>query len=360
MRDVAIIGIAQTDVTPGDPDATTHDLVYEVARGAVADAGMDRRDIDFTVSGSSDMLEGRSFNFVQGLEALGAYPAIHESHVEMDGAWAAWYAWIKILAGEADSALALSWARTSEGSLHHVLNTQLDPFTLGPLGLDHIATGALQADAWMARTGGTLEQLDAVVERARDDGARNPTVRELLEAPVEDGPVASPLHRRHCSVTGDGACALVLAAEDVARSSRQPGAWIAGADQRTETAALGHRDLSRLDSAQLAAQQARIRAGWADADVDVAELTTAFAHQEPLLTDALQLDGSTSVNPSGGPLVADPIVVTGLIRLAEAALQVTGRAGDRQVPGAQRALAHAGAGHALQQNLVWLLEGDRT
>jgi acetyl-CoA acetyltransferase len=333
VRRVGVLAVARSALTP-DPDTGTPELAFEVSRAAVEASGLDRREIGFTVSASSDMLEGRSFNFVQGLEALGTWPAVNESHVEMDGAWAAYYAWLKILSGEADSALVVAWGKTSEGSLRHITNSQLDPFVLAPLGLDHVTTAALQADAFMARTGTTVEDLDEVVERS---GA----------APVgDDRPVASPLWLRHCPRPGDGACAVVLAAEGVGPSDR-PRAWIAGADHRTESGALGHRDLSRSPATEVAAARARELAGWED--VEVAEIGASFAHQEPLLIESLGLAGNVEINRSGGPLAADPVIATGLIRLAESASRVM--AGD-----AGRALAHASAGHALQQSIVWLLE----
>ena len=347
MRRVAVVAVAQSDLTSGDPGVGTPELAFEVSRAAVEASGLERGEIGLTLSASSDMLEGRSFNFVQGLEALGTWPPVHESHVEMDGAWAAYSAWVKLLTGEFDTALVVAWGKTSEGSLSAILNTQLDPFVLAPLGLDHVATAALQADAYLARTGAGMDALDAVAGRSAAAGAANPRLSRM-EPRGEDGPAASPLWRRHLPREADGACAVVLAAEGVAEHLSERPAWIAGADHRTETGALGHRDLSRSPATELAASRARDLAGWGDAAVDVAELGASFAHQEPLLHEALDLDAAADVNPSGGPMAADPLMATGLIRLAEAAARVMDGTADR-------ALAHASAGHALQQSMVWLL-----
>ncbi|MEX2457597.1 MAG: lipid-transfer protein [Actinomycetota bacterium] len=349
MRRVAVVATAQTDLTSGDSEVGTPERAFEVSRAAVEASGLDRGEIAVTLSASSDMLEGRSFNFVHGLEALGTWPPVHESHVEMDGAWAAYAAWVKLLTGEFDSALVVAWGKTSEGSLPAVLNTQLDPFVLAPLGLDHVTTAALQADAYLARTGVGMDALDAVAERSAAAGAANLRLSRM-DPPREDGPAASPLWRRHLPREADGACAIVLAAEGTAERLCERPAWIAGADHRTETGALGHRDLSRSPATELAATRARELAGWDDAAVDVAEIGASFAHQEPLLREALGLDAGADVNPSGGPMAADPLMSTGLIRLAEAASRVM--AGT-----ARRALAHASAGHALQQSMVWLLDG---
>lgn len=358
VRRVAVVSVAQTDYVREDPTTGTAEMAFQVGRAAVSGTGLARGDIDLTVSASSDMLEGRSFNFVLGLEALGTYPAVNESHLEMDGAWAAYYAWLRLLAGDCDSALVVAWGKSSEGSLHHVLNTQLDPFCLAPLGLDHVATAALQADAYLARTAAPVEALDEVVARSRAAAARNPRLAAMGDG-QPDVPVASPLWRRHCPPVTDGACAIVLAAEELAERVCPRPAWIRGADHRAETGALGHRDLSRAASAAWALGRARAQAGWEPgAQPDVAELGSSFAHQEPMLVEALGLASTVPTNPSGGPLAADPLMVTGLVRLAEAALQVMGAAGERQVEGARRALAHGATGHAMQQSIVWLLEGD--
>ena len=87
MRDVAIIGFAQT-VTAGDDARSEVELLAPVIAQALNHAGVERRDIQFTISGSSDYLQGRPFSFVTALDAVGAWPPISESHVEMDGAWA--------------------------------------------------------------------------------------------------------------------------------------------------------------------------------------------------------------------------------------------------------------------------------
>jgi acetyl-CoA acetyltransferase len=97
-------------------------------------------------------------------------------------------------------------------------------------------------------------------------------------------------------------------------------------------------------------------------EVDVVELAAATAAEEHILREALALpaEGETPVvNPSGGALTANPIMMTGLIRLGEAFRQVSGTAGAHAVPGARRAIAHATQGHCLQQNLVFVLGRER-
>jgi acetyl-CoA acetyltransferase len=79
-------------------------------------------------------------------------------------------------------------------------------------------------------------------------------------------------------------------------------------------------------------------------------LHTEYSHQEPLLVTALGLAGA-AVNPSGGPLAGRPATATGLVRLGEAARRIMDG-------GAERAVAHATNGPALQHNLVCLLAAE--
>jgi acetyl-CoA acetyltransferase len=107
------------------------------------------------------------------------------------------------------------------------------------------------------------------------------------------------------------------------------------------------RDLRSSTAATLAAKAA----GVDEAPIEVAELQASFTHEEPLLVEAMGLGPEVSVNPSGGPLAANPIMATGLVRVVEAARQI-------RVHGRHRTLAHSSSGPCLQQNLVCIMEGD--
>lgn len=351
MRRVGIVAAAQTDHARRRDEATAVELIYPVVKEALAESGLRHDQIDYTCAASSDFLEGRPFSFGFALDAVGAVPPIEESHIEGDGAWAAYDAWIRIQAGLADTALVVAWGKSSEGSLPAVLNTMLDPFYEAPLGVDAIALAALQAQAWIARTGSHEEDLRRVVARAREAAAANPHA-QVTAAPSPDAPVVmEPFRRDLLPPISDGACAIVMAAEERIDG---PAAWIAASAHATDAASLGARDPSVATSARAAMEAADPDRDWRM--LDVAEVMAPFPHQEPMLLEALDINVA-HVNPSGGALAANPIMATGLVRLAEATLQVTGQAGRRQAPGARRALAHATSGHALQSNIVFLLEG---
>jgi acetyl-CoA acetyltransferase len=351
MRNVALVSFAQTPYKRREDSRSEVEMVMSVVSEAVAASGIPRREIGFTCSGSSDYIAGQAFAFVGAVDALGAWPPIVESHVEMDAAWALYEAWVKVQMGYAESALVFGFGRASMGTLPETLTMQLDPYTLAPLGVDAISLAALQARALLEGTRHGEREMAEVAARSRRDAKRNPfaqvagdfEVEKLLAEPY----LVSPLRLHDCPPISDGAAAAVIAAEEVARRVCERPVWIRGIDHRIEPHQPGLRDLTRSPSARLAAE----KAGASSARLDVAELHAPFTHQELILRDAMGLAAHVRINPSGGALAANPMMAAGLARIGEAAGQI--RAGQ-----ARRALAHATQGHCLQQNLVCVLEGE--
>src|SRR5882757_3599454 len=105
-------------------------MLVPVFHRLLADTGLSKEDIGFWCSGSSDYLAGRAFSFIAAVDAIGAFPPIHESHVEMDAAWALYEAWLKIRMGEVDTALVYGFGKASAGQLRRVLALQLDPYVV--------------------------------------------------------------------------------------------------------------------------------------------------------------------------------------------------------------------------------------
>jgi hypothetical protein len=121
------------------------EMMAPVIEAVRADAGLGPDELDFTCSGSSDFLAGAAFSFVMTVDATRPVPPIVESHVEMDGAWALYEAWVKLQLGEAQTALVYGYGKSSPGSLRDVLATQLDPYSAGPLKPDAFGIAGLQA-----------------------------------------------------------------------------------------------------------------------------------------------------------------------------------------------------------------------
>ena len=383
MRDVAVVGFAQSPCGVRE-DATTSgvEMLVPIFAEVFGATGLTKADIGFWCSGSSDYLAGRAFSFVSAVDAIGAVPPAMESHVEMDGAWALYEAWVKILTGEAEIALAYGFGKSSGAELRRVLALQLDPYLLAPLWPDSVSVAALQARLGIEAGRWTEKDMAEVAARSRAAALANPraqvsgevAVSELLGRPY----VAEPLRAHDCPPVGDGAAVVIIASAARARDLCARPAWITGFAHRIDSGSLGARDLLAVPSATGAARAAGVAgAGRAEvapidvapaevapaevapvevapaevAPVEVAELHAPFTHQEILLREALGLGDGVAVNPSGGALCGNPMFAAGLARIGMAAQAVmSGQAG--------RALGHATSGPALQQNLVCVLEGQ--
>lgn len=349
-RDVAVVATAQTKHRRAATELSEVEMIQPVIRKVLDAVGGIGR-VDFTCSGSSDYLAGQAFSFVMTLDAVGAYPPIVESHVEMDGAWALYEAWLKIQAGHADTALVYGYSKASPGDLPKVMSRGLDPYYYGPLWPDSVAVAGLQARAMLDAGTITAEEMAHIAHRNRTAAVGNPnaqvvgspSVDDLLAAPM----LSDPLRRHDCPPITDGGVAVVLAAGDRARELSDRPAWIRGIDHRIDSHNLGARDLCAAPSIARAAQAA----GLDGASVDIAEVHAPFSHQEKIVCAGLGLGDEVDVNPSGGALAANPMLAAGLIRIAEVADRISaGTAG--------RGVAHATGGQLLQQNLVCVLEGE--
>ena len=348
MRDVAVVGFAQRQMAEFDGSPTCVELLVPLFSELYEQTGWTRRDVGFWCSGSSDYLAGRSFSFVQAVDAIGVIPPVNESHVEMDLAWALYEAWIKIQTGEVDTALVYAFGKSSAGVLRRSLSLQLEPYTMTPLWPDTVSLAALQARVGIDQGVWDEKAMAEVANRSLTDAEKNDysirkggsSVEELLARPM----YADPLRKHDCSPVTDGAAAIVLAADDKAREVRERPAWITGLSHFVDPMSMGTRDLTRSPSAQRAAAAVDLNG------VEVAELHAPFSHQELLLRRELGLADDVRINPSGGALTSNPMFSGGGIRIGEAASRIwSGEIG--------KAVAHATSGPALQQNLLCTLEG---
>jgi acetyl-CoA acetyltransferase len=351
MRDVAIVAFAQTAHERRVDGRNEVEMLMPVLHRVKADAGLDQSGIGFTCSGSTDYLAGAAFSFVMALDGVGASPPIAESHVEMDGAWALYEAWVKVQTGAADTALAFSYGKSSPGSLRDVLSRQLDPYVLGPLWPDSVALAALQARACIDAGVTSQAEMAEIAARSRRAGADNPFAQlkgsDDPEVLLKEAEIAAPLRRHDCPPISDGAAAVIIAAGDRARELTDRPVWIRGFDHRVEAHQLGVRDLTQSASARIAGERAGVGSG----PFDLAELHAPFTHQEVVLRNALGLGDGATINASGGALAANPMMAAGLVRVGEAATRIQRGEG-------RRAVAHATSGPCLQQNLVCVLEGE--
>jgi acetyl-CoA acetyltransferase len=354
MRDVAVVSFVQSAVAR-DFEHNEVEMLVPTIHSAIAESGIAKNDLGFVCSGSLDYLQGGPFAFVSGLDAVGSWPPMRESHVEMDAAWALYEAWVAIQTGEADSALVYGFGKSSPGDLHEIMTLQMDPYYVVPLWPSMVDMAAMQARAYLDASGRGEEELAEVAARAQRNGGSNPyavrsgdtTADAVLKQPVTH----DPLRDADIAPITDGTAAVVLAAGDLARSVCERPAWIRAIEHRIEAHSLGVRDLTTSESTRAAAVAAGIVNGEANGSIDIAELHAQFSHEELMLAEALGLKGDTAINPSGGPLASNPVMSAGLIRIGEVARRVWSG-------GVQRGIAHATSGPCLQQNLVCVLEGD--
>ncbi|MEM2618350.1 MAG: thiolase family protein [Candidatus Hadarchaeales archaeon] len=380
MRRVAIVGYAQTQ-HQYDMQKTREDMVFEVAKGALLDAGISREEVDTVVTASTDFLDGRTISNVFLSMAVGAYLK-DESKTEEDGASAAWYAFMKILSGVHDVALVEAHTQGSTFNPHQVSFYTLDPLFDRQIGvLNDVSAAAIQARMYMSSYGVSEEEIAMVSVKNLSNAAKNPcaqrkmpdlTVEEVLNSKL----YYHPIRELMMSPISDGACALILAAEEKARKITDNPVWIEGVGA-CQDFYLRDRDLLKLDSLRKAARDAYEMAGIKNpyAELDVFEVSEKFAHEELMIYEALGLcregkgkallekgltekEGEIPVNPSGGALGADPVCATGLVRIVEAAKQIRGEAGNYQIPGVRRALAHGQFGICAQKNWVFILRGE--
>lgn len=372
QRDIAIVaqGIVLQAATTKSRERTLFDLV----RGLYDQLGITRHDIDTFVLCSNDFEVGHTIANVFEDSPVGAYMK-DETHVEADGAWAAQYATTRLLSGIYDVALVVGdsfGASTFEPYL--VMDYQLNPVYDRQLGiLNELSTAALQANAYMDEFGVSEDALNEIAARMLRDAAKNDTrVRGKADATagdiLESDYLYEPLRELACYPKTDGAVAMVLAVGDKAKKLTDKPVWIKGMGNSVDTYYIGERDLATSRSTRLAAERAYKMAGITDprGRLDVAEISAKFAHQEPIILEAMGLAAegsagkaeSVAVSPSGGGLGSYMFSGNGLVRIAECARQLKGEAGGAQVNGAKTAAAHGQDGFCLQHNAVMVLSTE--
>jgi acetyl-CoA acetyltransferase len=349
MEEIAIVAFAQTKSYRRYPESEPA-LLMGLVNSILAETGLERREVDFTIAGSCDYLSGMPFAFISNVDAFGAWPPVYESHVEMDGAWALFEGFVRMQVGDIDTCLVAGSGKSSPGRPREIFPLQADPYVHAPLGLDPVSMAGLQAQCLLDAGKATERDFAEVVSRSRRDGLSNPYAQvaadvspdELLKKPY----YASPLRLHDLPPISDGAAMVLLARGAKARALSKKPVWIRGIDHRIESHHPGLRDLTALPGLQIAAKKLAIHS----APIDLAELCVRYSPEEIILRESLGLGRDVRVNPSGGPLCGHPVMATGLTRVVEAARRIA--QGE-----ARRAIAHAASGAALQQNLLCVLEG---
>jgi len=359
LSKVAIVASAQTELRPAWSDAQHIDLISAVVTSVFKGTGLTLDDVDFVIDSGSDVLDGRSISNCGFLGALGAHHK-EETRVEEDGLWAALYGVNKIRSGASGIGLIVAYSKPSESSVDAYWASQCEPFYQRPVGFGQRAANGIQAQRYLAATGTSDRALaDLVAKRwaaaaAFGDVAidRAPDADAVLASPD----AAHPLRELMLARPVDGAVAVLIAREDVARRMDRSPVFVTGMGASMDSHAFSARRAGTLASCEAAAKRAYAAAGWGGDSADVAEISGSSVVGELMAIDALGLDaGKVAINTSGGALPADPIMATGLIRLAQAARQLSLPAlYDLDAP--KRAVVHGAGGVGMQNNCVITLE----
>lgn len=366
---VAVVASAQTLLRDAWSRLQHVDLIGGVVNDVLRGSGLDISDVDVIIDCGSDVLDGRSISNCGFLGAMGAHHK-EESRVEEDGLFGAVYATTKVACGSASVALVIAYSKPSESDVSAYYATLTEPFYQRALGLDHVSTAGLMANQYLTVTDADEEALLRIAEQAWRRAASNPWVEqspELTAADVATSPlVADPLRSLQIARPRDGAVAVLLASEQVARRVTDRPVWVTGMGSAMESHLLSERLPGQFEACQAAARMATSRAGLKDMSaLDLVEVSASSSASEAMVVEALGLaaggravdcytdDAPVDINPSGGAVPADPIMATGLVRLHEASARLAGRIGDAQPT---RAIAHGAGGLGMQNHCVFTLE----
>ena len=368
---VAIVGVGLTKCSSHRKDVTYPELIYEAVSGALAQAGVTPKDVGAVVFGSMDPFDGVFAPERWNVEACAGAGFANKPFIKITtggttGGSVALGGYYHVASGMFDVVLTVASQRVGESvEAQLVLNTGVDPIYERWMGIGAITLVANQAVHHFHHYGTTEEDLALVAAKNYANALNNPYAHLQRHLTAEDAlrsrMIAWPLHLSDCCPSSDGACAVVFASEERARQIAKTPAWVRGAGQITDNYFAGDRPwFHDWDSLAMLARRVYKQAKISEpmAEIQVAEPYVAFTVQELMEYEALgfaepgrgaelirkgvtAMGGKVPFCPSGGTLCTNPIGATGLIRVAEAALQVMDKADKRQVPNVKTALAHS-------------------
>ena len=365
MIPAAVVGVGQTHHKTKRRDVSFGGLVREAVFRALDDAHMTMADIDAVVLGKApDLFEGVMKPELYLSDALGAVgkPMFRVHTAGSVGGTTGVVAASHVQTGKHKTVLAVAFEKQSEGNAQFALGSGRGA-SLGAGG-----SFAPFIRAYIQRSGAPEHIGWKVAVKDRQNALKNPyahlKIEDISIEKVKNSPMMwEPIRFLESCPSSDGACAIVITDEDggkAAAAHRRPPAWILGTASRSEPPAFPGRDPVRpqacVDCVTDVYQQAGITRP--REQLSMAELYVPFSWHEAIWLEAHLLadegegwklidDGSTEItgdipiNCSGGVLSSNPIGASGLLRFAEAALQVRGMAGEHQVDGAKTALGMA-------------------
>ncbi len=365
MRRVAIVGAGMTKFVRRSLE-TGRELAWEAASQALASCEMTLDDIESVVMGSApDAFDGVHMKGEWLSDGAGGWgkPYMRGYVGGGTGVFSVAQGWYHVASGLFDTCLVVCEEKMSPCQPHPqaAFISIFDNFTERALGPNLLWIFALEMNAYMQRYGLKKEDIAQVAVKNKRNAADHPaallgdaniTLQDVLNSEV----LAWPVQRLDVSPISDGAVAVVLAADNVARRVTSKPAWIEGVGWNLDTAYWTNRDLSYPTYVEEAARMAYKMAGITEPrkQINIAEPYDPFDYKELHHLEGLMLfdkgkapeatalgitrrDGDLPVCPSGGLLgVGNPIAAAGLMKIAELFWQLREEAGARQVPGKPR------------------------
>jgi acetyl-CoA C-acetyltransferase len=377
----AVIGTGQTHHRAKRQDVSMAGLLREAVDRAMVDAQVGWDDIDAVVVGKApDFFEGVMMPELFLADALGAVgkPLLRVHTAGSVGGSTAIVAASLVQSGVHERVLAVAWEKQSESNAMWALSIPV-PFNM-PVNAGAGGYFAPHVRSYIRRSGAPNHIGALVAVKDRQNGAKNPFahLRQpdiTFESVTASQMLWDPIRYDETCPSSDGACAVIIGNESTAQRSPAP-AWIHATAMRSEPTTYAGRDQVNPHAGREAARALWQQAGISDPldEIDVAEIYVPFSWFEPMwletlgfmpegdgwkLTEAGEtaIGGRLPINPSGGVLSSNPIGASGMLRFAEAAMQVMGRAGEHQVAGARKALGHAYGGGS-QFFAMWVVGSE--
>ena len=363
-RRVAVVGTGQTFHKSHRPDVNGQELINEAVQSALLDADLKIKDIDAIVIGNMDHFEGINYVDCWSVDGSGGVmkPIIKLTTGGTTGSTVAIGGYHTVASGLFDKVLIIGWEKNSESDTTGAITTAFDAVWDRLVFAGAISGLAAEAQGYMAKYGATDKDGARVSVRDRKHACNNPHAQLRKEVSIEDvlaSPMlADPIHLLDVCPRTDGACAVIMAGEGIAEKIASVPDWIWATANRHKYTYLGDVNFGELDSMHDASKELFAKAGVKEPrkEIDVIEMYQPYSFAgiiwiedmgivprgkgaEYIWSGATDMGGELPINPSGGVIACNPIGATGLIRCAEAALQVMGKAEARQVPDVKLAVS---------------------
>lgn len=363
---VAIVGAGCTKFGENF-DQSYEDLIVEAGFAAFSDAGIEPERVEAAWLGSFSPYAGHGKAAVSLADALRLYgkPVTRVENYCATGTDAFRNAAMAVASGVYDVALVLGVEKLKDRPVRGLSSDGSHPYQTQ--GLTAPGIFAMAANRYFHRYGGGRESLAKVSVKNHHNGALNPKAHfqmqvseeQALQAPI----VAWPFGLFDCCPTTDGAAAAVICRADIAKQFRADPVYVKGLGLSVTSGRPWNdpaQEYVGFDSTRAAAEEAYRMAGISDPvkEIDLAEVHDCFTWTEITNYEDLgfcgkgegmrfigegrsALDGDLPVNTSGGlKSSGHPIGASGVRMIYEVTTQLRGKAGKRQVPGAELGLVH--------------------